>query len=90
MDTIEIQLLIKEEENNMILKIGSESEIKIETAGDIDLSEYVKELTFLIGEKPRLLLNKLDDFEDPKLQLIYKTIGDITKSFNDSIDEENE
>ncbi|MEN6328009.1 MAG: hypothetical protein ABFD18_17590 [Syntrophomonas sp.] len=89
MDTISINLSINENENNIILKIGSEAEIKIETAGDIDLSEYVKRLTFLIGKKPKLILNQLD-IEDPKLQLIYKTIEDITKSFNDSINEEIE
>lgn len=88
MDTIAIVLSI-DKDKNMILKIGSGDEIKIETAGDIDLTEYVRELTFLLDKRPKLILNQLD-IEDPKLQLINKTIEDITTSFNESINEEIE
>lgn len=88
MDTITIDLSI-DTENNMLLKIGSEDEIKIDTAGDIDLTEYVRKLTFLIDKRPKLVLNQLE-IEDPKLQLIQVTINDIVTSFNESVDEGSE
>lgn len=91
MDTITINVSAVDKE--LILTFEPKTEriekIEIETAGDIDLSEYVKELTYLIGKRPKLVVN-LYDTDDEKLTLIQNTIEDIAKSFNESIDEESE
>jgi|GEM_PF-4517242 len=88
MDTIEINLSICED-NDILLKVGSEETIKIETSGDIDLSAFMKHLTFLVEKKPKLTLKQID-IDDPKLQLIQKTLDEIAISFNNSINNENE
>ena len=86
MDTLTINLSLDQEEN-IILAFNTDEKIKIITTGDIDLSEYVKKLTFLINKNIKISLNKFK-VEDSKLNLIQKTIEDITTSFNESIKDE--
>ncbi|WP_342304815.1 hypothetical protein [Methanolobus sp. ZRKC5] len=77
----------------MILSFEPKSErkekIKIKTGGDVDFSEYVEELTYLIAEKPKLIFDSCDT-DDSKFTLVQDTISDIVKSFNESIDGEDE
>ena len=70
-----------DENYNLIIAFEAKDPIMIETAGDIDLTEYVKMLTQLIDKRPKLILS-LQETENPKLELIQKTIYDITTSFN--------
>lgn len=87
MDNIAINTSI--DDNVMIITFDSGEEIKIETDGDVDLSEYVSKLTFFIDKKPKLSFIK-QTFGDPKLNLIQETIENITASFNESIVDEDE
>lgn len=88
METIEIDISI-DDNNNIIISIGSEKNVMIDTSGDIELTEYVKELAFLIQKRPKLSFNKIE-IEDPKINLIQETLDDITISFNESIIDSNE
>lgn len=88
MDNIAVNLSI-DEDKNIIISIDSAESIIIETEGDIELSEYMKQLSFLIEKTSKISINQLDT-EDPKLHLIQKTINEIATSFNESIDKKIE
>jgi len=88
MDTLTINMSL-DEVDNINIEFKGNSVMKIETAGDIDFTEFVKELTFLINNENILVLNKFE-CEEEKLTLIQQTIEEICNSFNESIDSENE
>lgn len=88
MDTITINIRILEDDD-LCLAFEPGEEIKIKTAGDIDLSEYVEKLTFLIDKRPKIILNKAKT-EKPKLKLVQKIINDIITSFNGIIEEQGD
>lgn len=87
METITVIATI-DDDKNINLTFKPDEIIKIETSGDVDLSEYVKKLTILINEDVKLSLGKFED-DDSKLILIQQTIENITNSFNESFDIEN-
>ncbi|MBC2705138.1 hypothetical protein [Desulfobacula sp.] len=89
MNTLAVEMNIDEENHYLKLNFEGNDEIKIGTSGDVDLSEYIKKLTHLIDNKKKIILDK-PEFENPKLQLIQKTIDEITNSFNESIEGEKD
>lgn len=80
--------------NDQIINVvfNKEKTVEINTSGDVELTEFVKELTQLIKEDVELDFSGFE-CEDSKLLLIQNTIREIVKSFNQSItdiDESNE
>lgn len=65
------------------IKFNENKAINIDTGGDIELTEFVRELTKLIDEDVELELQKHQN-ENPKIQLILDTIEKMVQSFNQS------
>lgn len=84
MSTLTMEFKYDEDNNKIMLYFSDTEEIKIDTSGDVDLSEYVKKLTYIIEEKKILSFEKIE-VVDPKIILIQDTIYDIKDSYNESI-----
>lgn len=85
LENLTINLSI-EENGNIILKFGPEDSINIDISGDVDLSDYVSKLTFLIDQPVNLILNKFES-EDAKINLVQNTLEDIANSFNKGVND---
>lgn len=84
MDVLTIKFKYDEDNNEIILNFGENDEIKVDTKDDVDLSEYVSKLTYLIQERKSLELCEVE-IEDPKIKLIQDTIYNIANSYNESL-----
>jgi hypothetical protein len=90
MNSITIDIELNKDNDDIILNFSNfdRDDIKIDTSTDIDLSEYVQQLTFFIQNNKEIVLKKFEA-KDPKLQLIQQTIENITNSFNEIINKES-
>lgn len=82
-----MELKAEYNDTKMINVVFSENKsVGINTSGDVELTEFVKELTQLIKEDVELEFKRFE-CEDQKLLLVQNTIGEIVKSFNQCIKE---
>ena len=82
----EIKLIHDSTGNTITLEIAPDKNIKIDVSGDIDLTDFIKELTYLIPQKEKLTLKTID-LENQKIKLIQDTIDNIINSFNECLEE---
>ena len=77
-------------ENDIINVIFSRDDIiKIDTNGDIDLTNYVNRLFSLINSGEKISIDKFES-ENLKINLVQKTIVEIAESFNECIEDVEE
>lgn len=75
--------------NNKILELKFENDsIEIDLEDDIDFTELVERLTFLISEKKKIEF-MYEEVEDEKLEIVFNTLKNIINVFNETIDKYN-
>ena len=72
-------------ENDIINVIFDRDDIiKIDTIGDIDLTNYVNRLFSLINDGEKISIDKFES-ENLKINLVQNTIVEIAESYNECI-----
>ncbi|MBO1265263.1 hypothetical protein J3A84_09505 [Proteiniclasticum sp. SCR006] len=69
------------DENKIVFNFEEGQSLELNTENDIDFTDLVKQLTFLIETEKEIDIS-LDEPEDPKLKIIYETITEIIETYN--------
>ena len=81
MEKIKLTGYYNTEENKISFNFEEGQSLEINTQNDIDFTDLVKQLTFLIDTEKEIVIT-LDEPEEPKLKLIYGTITEIIEAYN--------
>lgn len=87
MENIKVESNLKNKNKILELKFENDS-IEIDLQDDIEFTEIVERLTFLISEKKKIEF-MYEEVEDTKLEIIFNTLNNIINVFNETIDEYN-
>ncbi|MGD9676914.1 MAG: hypothetical protein AB7V16_00920 [Vulcanibacillus sp.] len=69
------------DENKIVFNFEEGNSLELNTENDIDFTDLVKQLTFLINTEKEISI-ALDEPEELKLKLIYETITEIIEAYN--------
>lgn len=69
------------DENKIVFNFEEGQSLELNTENDIDFTDLVKQLTFLIDTEKEIAIT-FDEPEEPKLKLIYETITEIIETYN--------
>lgn len=73
------------DENKIIFNFEEGQLLEIDTENDIDFTDFVKQLTFLIKTEKKIDVS-LDELGEDKLNIIYETIKEIVKAYNSNLE----
>ncbi|MGL5257811.1 MAG: hypothetical protein ACRC76_12345 [Proteocatella sp.] len=73
------------DENKIIFNFEEGQLMEIDTENDIDFTDFVKQLTFLIKTEKKIDVS-LDEPGEDKLNIIYETIKEIVKAYNSNLE----
>lgn len=72
------------DENKIAFNFEEGQSLELDTENDIDFTDLVKQLTFLIETEKEIDIS-LDEPEEPKLKIIYETITEIIEAYNSNL-----
>lgn len=72
------------DENKIVFNFEEGQSLELDTENDIDFTDLVKQLTFLIETEKEIDIS-LDEPEEPKLKIIYETIMEIIEAYNSNL-----
>lgn len=73
------------DENKIVFNFEGGQLLELDTGNDIDFTDFVKQLTFLIKTEKHIDIS-LDEPGEDKLKIIYETIKEIIKAYNSNLE----
>lgn len=72
------------DENKIVFNFEEGQSLELDTENDIDFTDLVKQITFLIKTEKEIDIS-MDEPEEPKLKIIYETITEIIEAYNSNM-----
>lgn len=72
------------DENKIVFNFEEGQSLELNTENDIDFTDLVKQITFLIKTEKEIDIS-MDEPEEPKLKIIYETITEIIEAYNSNM-----